>query len=232
MTTPNTDLADSPAATIDLDRLRQRGDIIRLQGKEFVRYAGLLWLAHENGLAAITTALVKADYSTGLFVFSALVEGSRGTFTGHGDASPANVGKNIRGATLRMAETRAKARALRDYTGIGMTAAEELPGPGSAPQPEPSAQPSPTPAATPADRTTEPPAAHASWKTDRERFAAALRQRGIKYAQLRAYGQQHNWSPPPSWVTADRDKLIADLDAGFFPALYTPPAPASEQGAA
>ncbi len=49
-----------------------------------------------------------------------------GRFTGIGDASPDNVGRTIAPHIIRMAETRAKARALRDAVNIGVTALEEL----------------------------------------------------------------------------------------------------------
>lgn len=47
-------------------------------------------------------------------------------FEGIGDATRKNVAKNIAGHLIRMAETRAKARALRDAVNIGATALEEL----------------------------------------------------------------------------------------------------------
>lgn len=49
-------------------------------------------------------------------------------FEGFGDADPSNVNSMITKHLIRMAETRAKARALRDLTNVGMTAIEELGG--------------------------------------------------------------------------------------------------------
>jgi hypothetical protein len=55
------------------------------------------------------------------------VESQNGeAFTEIGDANPKNVNKQIAEHVLRMAATRAKARALRDFTNIGMTCLEEL----------------------------------------------------------------------------------------------------------
>ena len=47
-------------------------------------------------------------------------------FTDIGDASPTNCNSKVAKHLLRMASTRAIARALRSFTNIGMTALEEL----------------------------------------------------------------------------------------------------------
>ena len=47
-------------------------------------------------------------------------------FVGYGDADPSNVSSMVRGAELRIAETRAVNRALRKAYGIGLCSVEEL----------------------------------------------------------------------------------------------------------
>ena len=47
-------------------------------------------------------------------------------FTGYGDADPSNVSPLVRGAEMRVAETRAVNRALRKAYGIGLCSVEEL----------------------------------------------------------------------------------------------------------
>jgi len=53
------------------------------------------------------------------------VPGSRG-FVSYGDADPSNVSPLVRGAEMRVAETRAVNRALRKAYGIGLCSVEEL----------------------------------------------------------------------------------------------------------
>ena len=62
------------------------------------------------------------------WVFNAIVytaPASRG-FIGYGDADPTNVSPLVRGAEMRVAETRAVNRALRKAYGIGLCSVEEL----------------------------------------------------------------------------------------------------------
>ena len=101
--------------------------ITELRGKQYITYEGLLDLAHKNGLKSITTELLSYQGVGKEAVVKATATGEHGTFTGLGDACPQNVGKGIATCTLRMAETRAKARALRDFNNVGMCAVEELP---------------------------------------------------------------------------------------------------------
>jgi hypothetical protein len=102
--------------------------IVNRQGKDFVLYAGLLDQAHREGLKRISTKLLQApsDENGHLAICFAEVETEKGVFSGIGDASPDNVGRMIAPHTVRMAETRAKARALRDAINVAVTALEEL----------------------------------------------------------------------------------------------------------
>src|SRR5437879_12355803 len=47
-------------------------------------------------------------------------------FVGYGDADPSNVSSLVRGAEMRVAETRAVNRALRKAYGVGICSAEEI----------------------------------------------------------------------------------------------------------
>lgn len=112
--------------------------MITRQGKQYVLFAGLLDEAHSRGLVGIDTELVQVpEESNGqVAIVKATVQiedaevgkGSEElrTFSGIGDASPQNVSRNIVPHLIRMAETRAKARALRDAVNVGATALEEL----------------------------------------------------------------------------------------------------------
>ena len=104
--------------------------MIERQGKRFVLYAGLLEEAHSRGLRSIETELlqVPAAENGEVAIVRAVVRLEDGKYAGIGDASPQNVGRNIAPHIIRMAETRAKARALRDAINVGVTAFEELGG--------------------------------------------------------------------------------------------------------
>ena len=104
--------------------------MIERQGKRFVLYAGLLEEAHSRGLRSIETELLQVPTAENgqAAIVKAVVRMEDGKFAGIGDASPQNVGRQISPHIIRMAETRAKARALRDAINVGVTAFEELGG--------------------------------------------------------------------------------------------------------
>lgn len=102
--------------------------IINLQGKSYVTYEGLLDLAHQKNLRSIDVELVQIPFKennmTAICKAVVTTEGNR--FTDYGDANPSSVNSTIVPHLIRMASTRAKARALRDLTNVGITALEEL----------------------------------------------------------------------------------------------------------
>jgi hypothetical protein len=106
------------------------GDLQLLGGRWYVTHSGLLQLASRKGCREIRTILQErlSDVGTGRWVFKATVfksPSSKG-FVGYGDANPSNVSPLVRGAEMRVAETRAVNRALRKAYGIGLCSVEEL----------------------------------------------------------------------------------------------------------
>lgn len=106
--------------------------IVNVQGKDFITFPGLLREAHALGLKEIKTELISSPSDLSNPVVKAtviLVEDNAvmsKVFSGYGDANVNNVAKKVSGALLRMAETRAIARALRFACNIDMAALEEL----------------------------------------------------------------------------------------------------------
>jgi hypothetical protein len=111
--------------------LSVRGGEITLLGNQlYVTHAGLLRIGMRRGCSGIVTLLQKhvSDPENGRWVFKATVYTttvSKG-FVGYGDADPSNVSPLVRGAEMRVAETRAVNRALRKAYGIGLCSIEEL----------------------------------------------------------------------------------------------------------
>lgn len=106
------------------------GDLQFLEGRWYVTHSGLLHLACRKGCRGIKAILQErlSDVGTRRWVFKATVyksPGSRG-FVGYGDADPTNTSPLVRGAEMRVAETRAVNRALRKAYGIGLCSVEEL----------------------------------------------------------------------------------------------------------
>ncbi|GMV35511.1 MAG: hypothetical protein AMXMBFR61_00190 [Fimbriimonadales bacterium] len=108
--------------------------IVDRGGRSFVLYAGLLDEAHAQGLSSVETELIQVPgpMNGEVAICRAKVVTSKGTFYGLGDAAPDNVPPEFVTCLIRMAETRAKARALRDAVNMGMAALEELPDTGPA----------------------------------------------------------------------------------------------------
>ena len=127
----------STAALCQLEELLQSkhfsvasGDVIFLDNHWYVTHKGLLRLANRKRCIGIDVRPVRAfcDPVASKWTFSATVYKSvqcRG-FVGYADADPLNVSELVKGAELRIAETRAVNRALRKAYGVGICSLEEL----------------------------------------------------------------------------------------------------------
>ena len=106
------------------------GELLHLNGGWDVTHAALLRLASRKRCAGIRVEQVdqSSDPLAGRWVFKATVFKSPSSmgFVGYGDADPSNVSSLVRGAEMRVAETRAVNRALRKAYGIGLCSVEEL----------------------------------------------------------------------------------------------------------
>ena len=106
------------------------GDVHYIDQHWYVTHAGLLRLAERTSCSGIRVRPVPeyCDSISCRWVFEATVyktPGSKG-FVGYGDADPSNVSLLVRGAEMRVAETRAVNRALRKAYGVGLCSLEEL----------------------------------------------------------------------------------------------------------
>src|SRR5438105_3858998 len=106
------------------------GDLVLLDGRWYVTHSGLLRIAHRSHCVGIhvRSAPGFSDPASSRWAFRATVYRSRTCkgFVGYGDADPSNVSPLVRGAEMRVAETRAVNRALRKAYGIGICSVEEI----------------------------------------------------------------------------------------------------------
>jgi hypothetical protein len=138
--------------------------VVSLQGRAYSTWAYTLDTAHGMNTAplvrflGISTAIVQLPTTENgmVAVVHATVtwrnaEGDTVQFQGIGDANPTNCGPVGKTALLRMAEVRAKGRALRDSVNIGEVLEEEMGGDDA-----PAAQQQPARAQTPPARRPAP----------------------------------------------------------------------------
>jgi hypothetical protein len=99
--------------------------LVDIKGKKHILFAGLLAMAHEQGLQALDAEFISVTDQLALAKATAtFANGQR--FTEAGDATPGNVGPQVKPHFARMALTRAKARCLRDALNIQAVSAEEV----------------------------------------------------------------------------------------------------------
>src|SRR5438876_1841743 len=108
----------------------ESGDLLWLDGHWYVSHSGLIRLARCSHCAGIHVEAVSgfSDPAASRWAFKATVYKSRTCrgFVGYGDADPSNVSTLVRGAEMRVAETRAVNRALRKAYGIGICSVEKI----------------------------------------------------------------------------------------------------------
>jgi hypothetical protein len=106
------------------------GELVLLDGKWYITHSGLLGIARRSHCAGIQVRPASgfSDPKSSRWAFRATVYRSKMCkgFVGYGDADPSNVSSLVRGAEMRVAETRAVNRALRKAYGIGICSVEEL----------------------------------------------------------------------------------------------------------
>ncbi len=201
------------------------GDLQLLNGKWYVTHCGLLGMTKCCPCSAITTAIDRtaSDPSNSRWVFKATVYKSPGSkgFVGYGDADPSNVSPLVRGAEMRVAETRAVNRALRKAFGIGLCSVEEL---GSFPSP---ARPSP-------ERRSAPPSANGNGSSNgqprlRDRLCLLIRQHQLDPALVKRYAANYCGTETlreasrdlvesfithlAEWAAKDREGLVCKLNS-------------------
>jgi len=199
------------------------GDLLYLQNRWYVTHSGLLRLSRRRGCAGIRVSPVRAfcDPSLTRWTFKATVYRSRNCrgFVGFGDADPSNVSSVVRGAEMRVAETRAVNRALRKAYGIGICSVEEI---GTLAEP---AQPS-------RDSTKLPPQpanGNGSGRTVRDRLCQVIRQHQLDPNLVKSYAtefcgaktlreatreQVENFvTHLADWAEKDRNALLCQLNS-------------------
>jgi len=106
------------------------GDLVLVDRKWYVTHSGLLSLARRHRCRGIRVEPVHefCDPKAARWTFKATVFRSSTCkgFVGYGDADPSNVSPLLRGSELRIAETRATARALRKAFAIPVCSFEEF----------------------------------------------------------------------------------------------------------
>jgi len=103
--------------------------LTNIKGKDFVLYAGVLDLATQRGLLKLEVELIQFPNKENGHeaICRAVAVGKNGEVFGDvGDSNPKNCHSMIAKHLIRMASTRAKARALRDMCNVGITTLEEL----------------------------------------------------------------------------------------------------------
>ncbi len=205
-----------------------RGELLWIAANWYVSHSGLLQIAQRRRCIGIDTVIEQeaSDVAAGRWVFRARVRKSRlASFVGYGDADPSNVSPLVRGAEMRVAETRAVNRALRKAYGIGICSVEEI---GSF------AEPVPTPPSS-GGKKVPPQPVHGNYGGPkvRDRLCQLIRQHRLDASLVKSYAvdfcgtktlreasrrQVENFvAHLADWAEKDRDALLCQLNS-YLPA--------------
>jgi hypothetical protein len=198
------------------------GDLLLIDGKWYVTHAGLLGVAFRRHCQGMVVEPVRefCDSNISRYAFRATVYTAttcRG-FVGYGDADPSNVSAVVKGAEMRVAETRAVNRALRKAYGIGICSVEEI---GSFAEPQSSREPKKLP----------PQASNGNYGAPkvRDRLCQIIRQHRLDATLVKSYAtdfcgvkslreatrkQVENFVAHLSdWAKKDRNALLCQLNS-------------------
>ena len=215
MNADNTPTIDSEEVPSGLLRTGIRPEFIVVRdGKPFVLYAGLLDLAHRVGLVGIETSLVQSPvgphYTAIVHARASKLVPADGTlpdrvetYDGLGDANEANTNRGISVHQIRLAETRAKARALRDLTNVGVTALEELGGDGQVPTPV-------SVSVSPARDTPPPPASSPTFAPSSSSSSSDGASDKQRWLVLKLLNEQGLTAPPSEYASKAQAKDLID----------------------
>lgn len=101
--------------------------IVKIQGKDYMTYRGLLSKAHGKDpdfSMELTESWVSPDMT--MAWCKVRLTSKKQIFDGFGSSTPKNTGALTQTHPVEMSQTRAKGRALRDFLNIGEVMAEEL----------------------------------------------------------------------------------------------------------
>jgi len=208
------------------------GDLQLFDGRWYVTHAGLLRIAERRRCAGIRTfvdhRLSDGNSNRWVFKATAFTSASPKGFVGYGDADPSNVSPLVRGAEMRVAETRAVNRALRKAYGIGLCSVEELG----------YVAPS-SPRSSPVEKRTTQPASNGNGTGNgqprlRDRLSLLIRQHQLDPAAVKLFAAEfcgaHELREASremvesfiqhlaEWASKDRDGLLCKLNSYAAPA--------------
>jgi hypothetical protein len=199
------------------------GDLLLLENGWYVTHAGLLRLARRRRCVGlhVEPATEFSEPSAARWAFKATVYKSpkcKG-FVGYGDADPSNVSFLVRGAEMRIAETRAVNRALRKAYGIGICSVEEI---GSLKEPS---------ASSPQSRKLPPQPTDGNYggRTVRDQLCQIIRQHQLDTTLVKSYATDFCGVKTlreatreqvegfvahlADWAEKDRDALLCQLNS-------------------